>query len=130
MHVLPTLVDIVNAEYPRKLGNIETLSLHDKSSLKSSRETKGKSPIFLFPDLLINLECIEQEKGKYKLLNECLLRTAILSGQEIWRTREAGLLMGAIPKDLKLFTHILSDNGYHVGYTGKGWAPGNWMYLG
>ncbi|MBT6004654.1 MAG: sulfatase-like hydrolase/transferase, partial [Prolixibacteraceae bacterium] len=27
-------------------------------------------------------------------------RTAILSGQEIWRTEEAGLLMGAIPKDL------------------------------
>ncbi len=57
-------------------------------------------------------------------------RTAILSGQEIWRTEEAGLLMGAIPKDLKLFTHILDDNGYHVGYTGKGWAPGNWSYLG
>ncbi len=57
-------------------------------------------------------------------------RTAILSGQEIWRTNEAGLLMGAMPKDLKLFTHILDDNGYHVGYTGKGWAPGNWEYLG
>ncbi|NQU54292.1 MAG: sulfatase [Bacteroidetes bacterium] len=57
-------------------------------------------------------------------------RTAILSGQEIWRTEEAGLLMGAIPKDLKLFTHILDDNSFHVGYTGKGWAPGNWDYLG
>ncbi len=57
-------------------------------------------------------------------------RTAILSGQDIWRTEEAGLLMGAIPKELPLFTHILSDNGFHVGYTGKGWAPGNWSYLG
>jgi len=57
-------------------------------------------------------------------------RTAILSGQEIWRTEEAGLLMGAIPKELKLFTHILDENGYHVGYTGKGWAPGSWDYLG
>lgn len=57
-------------------------------------------------------------------------RTAILSGQEIWRTREAGLLMGSIPRDLKLFTHLLADNGYFVGYTGKGWAPGNWSYLG
>ena len=57
-------------------------------------------------------------------------RTAILSGQEIWRTEEAGLLMGTMPKDLKLFTHILDDNGYHVGYTGKGWAPGIWDYLG
>jgi N-sulfoglucosamine sulfohydrolase len=57
-------------------------------------------------------------------------RTAILSGQDIWRTKEAGLLMGAMPKNLKLFSHILDDNGYHVGYTGKGWAPGNWEYLG
>jgi N-sulfoglucosamine sulfohydrolase len=57
-------------------------------------------------------------------------RTAILSGQEIWRTEEAGLLMGAIPRDLKLFTHILDDNGFHVGYTGKGWAPGSWDHLG
>lgn len=57
-------------------------------------------------------------------------RTAILSGQEIWRTREAGLLMGAMPKDLPLFTHILDENGFFVGYTGKGWAPGNWRCLG
>jgi len=57
-------------------------------------------------------------------------RTAILSGQEIWRTEEAGLLMGTIPEDLKLFTHILDDKGYFVGYTGKGWAPGKWDYLG
>lgn len=57
-------------------------------------------------------------------------RTAILSGQDIWRTRQAGLLMGSMPPDLKLFTHILADNGFFVGYTGKGWAPGNWSYLG
>ncbi len=57
-------------------------------------------------------------------------RSAILSGQDFWRTREAGLLMGAMPKDLKLFSHLLDDAGYQVGYTGKGWAPGNWSYLG
>lgn len=57
-------------------------------------------------------------------------RTAILSGQDIWRTREAGLLMGSMPKDLPLFTHILDEKGFFVGYTGKGWAPGNWRYQG
>ncbi len=57
-------------------------------------------------------------------------RSAILTGQDFWRTREAGLLMGAIPPDLPLFTHQLKDAGFHVGYTGKGWAPGNWSYLG
>ncbi|XOV94263.1 MAG: sulfatase [Bacteroidota bacterium] len=57
-------------------------------------------------------------------------RSAILTGQDFWRTREAGLLMGSIPKDLNLFSHQLNDAGFHVGYTGKGWAPGNWSYLG
>ncbi len=57
-------------------------------------------------------------------------RTAILSGQDIWRTKEAALLMGAMPPDLPLFTHILDSNGYWVGYTGKGWAPGDWAALG
>ena len=57
-------------------------------------------------------------------------RSAILTGQDIWRIREAGLLFGSIPPDLPLVTHLLADAGYHIGYTGKGWAPGKWDYLG
>ena len=57
-------------------------------------------------------------------------RSSILTGQEIWRIREAGVLFGSIPPDIPLFTHLLADAGYHVGYTGKGWAPGNWSDLG
>lgn len=57
-------------------------------------------------------------------------RTGILSGQDVWRTKQAGLLMGSVPPDLPLFTHILDSNGYSVGYTGKGWAPGDWSSLG
>ena len=57
-------------------------------------------------------------------------RSSVLSGQDIWRIREAGLLYGSIPPDLPLVTHLLADAGYHVGYTGKGWAPGKWDYLG
>ncbi len=52
-------------------------------------------------------------------------RSAILSGQDIWRLREAGLLYGSIPRDLPLFSLVLDDAGYHVGYTGKGWVPGD-----
>ncbi|MFY0651011.1 MAG: sulfatase [Cyclobacteriaceae bacterium] len=57
-------------------------------------------------------------------------RSAVISGQDIWRVKEAGVLFGSIPKDLKIYPHLLSDAGYHVGYTGKGWLPGNYRDLG
>ncbi len=57
-------------------------------------------------------------------------RSSMLTGQDIWRIGEAGLLFGSIPPDVPLVTHLLHDHGYHVGYTGKGWAPGKWDYLG
>ncbi len=57
-------------------------------------------------------------------------RSSILSGQEIWRIKQAGILHSSIPPEIPLFTHILSDAGYQVGYTGKGWNPGDPAYLG
>ncbi|MHC4619444.1 MAG: sulfatase-like hydrolase/transferase [Planctomycetota bacterium] len=53
-------------------------------------------------------------------------RSAILTGQEIWRLEEGGLLMGALPSKFKVFTGLLEATGYHVGYTHKGWGPGNY----
>ena len=52
-------------------------------------------------------------------------RSAVLAGQDIWRLKQAGVLYGSIPKDVPLFPLLLSDAGYHVGYTGKGWVPGD-----
>ena len=57
-------------------------------------------------------------------------RSAVLSGQHIWRLRQAGVLYGSIPKDVPLFPLLLEDAGYHVGYTGKGWVPGDPFALG
>ena len=57
-------------------------------------------------------------------------RSAVLTGQDIWRLGQAGVLYGSIPKDVPLFPLILSDAGYHVGYTGKGWVPGDPFALG
>jgi uncharacterized sulfatase len=57
-------------------------------------------------------------------------RSSILTGQEIWRIKQAGLLHSSIPPELPLVTHLLSDAGYRVGYTGKGWNPGDPHYLG
>ncbi|MFP4502318.1 MAG: sulfatase [Candidatus Hydrogenedentota bacterium] len=53
-------------------------------------------------------------------------RGALLTGQDFWRLGSGGVLHGQWPKDLPLYTDLLSDAGYHVGYTGKGWGPGRW----
>ena len=53
-------------------------------------------------------------------------RSAVLTGQSIWRIEEAGLLMGTIPSKFDLFPLLLEDSGYEIGYTGKAWGPGDW----
>jgi uncharacterized sulfatase len=53
-------------------------------------------------------------------------RSSILTGRHMWQVEQAGLLYGTIPPKYPLVTHLLQDAGYHVGYTGKGWAPGDW----
>ncbi|MBI4910514.1 MAG: sulfatase [Acidobacteria bacterium] len=57
-------------------------------------------------------------------------RSSILMGRHQWQCGEAGVLYGAIPPDYPLFPHLLQDAGYHVGWTGKGWAPGTWDAAG
>ena len=52
------------------------------------------------------------------------MRAAFLTGREIWQIREAGTHASDFPRDLPVFTEQLSDAGYHVGMTGKGWGPG------
>ena len=54
-------------------------------------------------------------------------RSAILTGRQMWQVEQAGLLYGTIPAKYPLVTHLLEDAGYRVGYTGKGWAPGDWQ---
>jgi len=53
-------------------------------------------------------------------------RSAILTGQEIWRLAEGGLLMGLLPNRFKVYPDMLEGAGYHVGYVHKGWSPGNY----
>ncbi len=53
-------------------------------------------------------------------------RSAILTGRQIWQVGEAGVLFGTLHSEYPLFTHLLEDAGYHVGFVGKPWAPGDW----
>jgi arylsulfatase A-like enzyme len=51
-------------------------------------------------------------------------RSAILTGQSIWRLEEAGNIHSTLPAKFATYTEMLKEAGYYVGYTGKGWSPG------
>ena len=57
-------------------------------------------------------------------------RAAILTGRNIWQIEEAGTHASSFPKKYKVFTELLEDVGYKLGYTGKPWGPGNWKIGG
>ncbi len=52
-------------------------------------------------------------------------RMSVIKGRHMWQTGLGGVLYGTIDPRYPLFTHLLEDAGYHVGYTGKGIAPGD-----
>ena len=54
-------------------------------------------------------------------------RSAILTGQPIWRLEEAGNIHSTLPAKFATYTDLLSGAGYSVGYTGMGWSPGRLM---
>jgi len=51
-------------------------------------------------------------------------RSCILTGRNSWQLEAAANHMCFFPADYKVVTEVLAENGYHVGYTGKGWVPG------
>lgn len=53
-------------------------------------------------------------------------RAALLTGLNIWQLEEAGTHASLFPSKFAVYTDLLEDAGYHVGYTGKPWAPGRW----
>ena len=57
-------------------------------------------------------------------------RAAILTGRQIWQLEEAGVHASHFPLKYKVYPQILEQNGYHVGYTGKAWGPGNYKHYG
>jgi N-sulfoglucosamine sulfohydrolase len=51
-------------------------------------------------------------------------RSAILTGQAIWRLEEAGNIHSTLPAKFATYTEELQKSGYQLGYTGKAWSPG------
>ena len=50
-------------------------------------------------------------------------RAAILTGQDIFRLEEGGVLTGFIREKFKVFPLMLEQSGYLIGNTGKPYAP-------
>ncbi|MEO1019867.1 MAG: sulfatase [Pseudomonadota bacterium] len=57
-------------------------------------------------------------------------RASILTGRHTWQNRESCLHWNYWPDDLPVFPDLLERAGYHVGFTGKPWAPGDWRRCG
>lgn len=53
-------------------------------------------------------------------------RAAMLTGQDIWRLEEGANLWGTMPSRFAVYTDLLEEAGYLVGYEGKGWGPGDY----
>ncbi len=54
-------------------------------------------------------------------------RASMLAGRNFWELEEAAIHFSFFPEKIEIFTDILADNEYFVGYTGKGWGPGIWQ---
>ena len=57
-------------------------------------------------------------------------RAAILTGLNTWQIEDAGTHASGFPTKYTVYPDILEAAGYFVGYTQKGWGPGNWEISG
>ncbi|MGV3503564.1 MAG: sulfatase [Adhaeribacter sp.] len=52
-------------------------------------------------------------------------RAMILTGRNLWQLEQAGNHSPHFPAKFTTYVEALGRNGYLVGYTGKGWSPGD-----
>ena len=57
-------------------------------------------------------------------------RSSILTGRMAHQLEDAASLWSAFPRKLQVFTQMLSQAGYEVAFTAKGWAPGRFKEYG
>ncbi|MFI3254904.1 MAG: sulfatase [Eubacteriales bacterium] len=53
-------------------------------------------------------------------------RASILSGKHTWQLESGCTHFCEFPKNVALFPDLLEQAGFHVGFTGKGWGPGDY----
>ena len=52
-------------------------------------------------------------------------RASILTGRYTWQNEHAGTHASLFSSKFATYPRLFAAAGYHVGYTGKGWGPGN-----
>jgi len=57
-------------------------------------------------------------------------RASLLTGRYPWQNEQAGTHASSFPAALPVYPELLQQAGYHIGYTGKPWGPGNWKISG
>ncbi len=57
-------------------------------------------------------------------------RAALLTGRFPWQLEHAGTHASYFSPQFRVLPDIMEEQGYHVGFTGKGWGPGDWAALG
>jgi uncharacterized sulfatase len=57
-------------------------------------------------------------------------RAALLTGMQHWQVAQAGTHASSFPARYVTFMDLLEHDGYFVGFTGKGWGPGDWKVSG
>lgn len=57
-------------------------------------------------------------------------RASMLTGRFPWSVEQAGTHASSFPSQYICFPDVLQKQGYHIGFTGKGWGPGNWEVSG
>ena len=53
-------------------------------------------------------------------------RASLLTGRYTWQLEHAGTHASSFSSRFACYPDLLQEAGYHVGYTGKPWGPGNW----
>ena len=53
-------------------------------------------------------------------------RASLLTGRYTWQLEHAGTHASSFSARFACYPDLLEEAGYHVGYTGKPWGPGNW----
>jgi N-sulfoglucosamine sulfohydrolase len=53
-------------------------------------------------------------------------RASMLTGRNTWQLKEAVNHFSVFPGEFPTFPEVLAEAGYYVGYTGKGWGPGDY----
>lgn len=57
-------------------------------------------------------------------------RASILTGRNTWQLREAVSHNGRFPAGFETYPDLLEQAGYAIGFTGKGWGPGDFQASG